>query len=132
MPAPDHKKTEQLGIPHGTASARLRKSLMFSLAKKCELITCHQCGEEIETEQELSIDHKIPWLDSDNPVGLFYDLDNIAFSHLKCNIAAARKTAKKYHTVKERLEANRRLDRESKRRNYSKEKRRKKYVEKEY
>ena len=39
----------------------------------------------------LSIEHKIPWLDSDNPKELFFNLEkNIAFSHLSCNISAAR------------------------------------------
>lgn len=51
---------------------------------------CHQCGSEIENEQNLSIEHKEPWLDSDDPVGKFFDLDNIAFSHLACNCGAAR------------------------------------------
>jgi hypothetical protein len=47
-------------------------------------------GAEIESEKQLSIEHKIPWLDSENPISLFFDLENIAFSHLSCNSSAAR------------------------------------------
>lgn len=85
------KKADQLGMPIGTASNRLRKSVVFKLLKKLNENYCFQCGSEIETEKELSIEHKIPYLDSENPVELFFDLDNIAFSHLSCNTGAARK-----------------------------------------
>ena len=37
---------------------------------------------------EFSVEHKIPWLDSDDPIGLFFSLDNIAFSHHSCNSGA--------------------------------------------
>jgi hypothetical protein len=86
------KKAIQLGMPIGTASNRLRKSIIFMLLKKLNLNFCFQCGGEIESEKELSIEHKIPWLDSENPIEKFFDLENIAFSHLDCNIGAARKT----------------------------------------
>ncbi len=84
------KKTLQLGMNPSTAQHALRKELMFHLAKHCNMDICFQCGSTIETSKELSIEHKVPWLDSEDPIGLFFDLDNIAFSHLKCNIAAAR------------------------------------------
>lgn len=90
------KKAAQLGMPHGTASNRLRKMIIFSLLKKLNENYCHQCGGEIESVKELSIEHKIPWLDSANPKELFFDLDNIGFSHLSCNAGAARQT----HRVK--------------------------------
>lgn len=61
------------------------------LLKKLKLNFCHQCGSEIESEVELSIEHKVPWQDSDNPVKNFFDLDNIGFSHLRCNVGAARR-----------------------------------------
>ena len=85
------KKTEQLGMPVGTASNRLRKSIIYNLVKQLNQHYCFQCGSEIESENELSIEHKIPYLDSDNPKELFFNLDNIAFSHLNCNIGAGRK-----------------------------------------
>lgn len=93
------KKSQQLGMPLGTASAKLRKSILFHLIKESRRNICYQCGEEIKCEDELSIEHKIPWLDSNNPKELFFSLENIAFSHLKCNIGAARhpKTVKDTH-----------------------------------
>lgn len=86
------KKSEQLGMPFGTAGGKLRKSILFSLLKESGKNVCYQCGNPIESEDELSIEHKIPWLDSDNPKELFFSLDNIAFSHLKCNCASRRNT----------------------------------------
>jgi hypothetical protein len=85
------KKSKQLGMPIGTATHRLRKLIMFDLLKKFRLNFCFQCSEEIISVDDLSIEHKTPWLDSDNPLELFYSLDNIAFSHSHCNIKAARR-----------------------------------------
>lgn len=91
------KKADQLGMPYGTANARLRKSILFLLLKKLGENYCYQCGFEIETEDELSIEHKVPYLDSDDPVKMFFDLDNISFSHLLCNTKAARQTKTLIH-----------------------------------
>ncbi len=86
----DHKKTrEQLGMPFGTASGRLLKQLLLHLAKQLNLDSCFQCGKRIEVANQFSIEHKRPWLDVSPD--LFWDLDNVAFSHKSCNIAAARK-----------------------------------------
>ena len=84
------KKNEQLGMPFGTATNRLRKMVLFSLIQHTELENCYQCKEKIETVQELSMEHMIPWLNSSDPVGLFFDTDNIAFSHLSCNAKQSR------------------------------------------
>jgi len=85
------KKSDQLGMNHATASGRLKKEIMFSLLQETGKDICFQCGERIERVEELSVEHKVPWLDSDNPVELFFDLDNIAFSHLSCNSANIRR-----------------------------------------
>ena len=84
-------KDTQLGIPKGTASARLRKNILFNLLKKHGENICFQCGNSIEIVDDLSIEHKIPWLHSENPSELFFSLDNIGFSHLDCNIKAGRR-----------------------------------------
>ena len=86
------KKQEQLGMPSGTANARLRKMILFHLLKQLKQNFCYQCDLEIQDINELSIEHKKPWLD--NSVELFWDLENIAFSHLMCNISAARRVNK--------------------------------------
>lgn len=87
------KKSEQLGMPFGTASNRLRKLVLFELLRKYSENVCFQCYRTIETVEDLSIEHKVPWLDN-NP-DLFWDLDNVAYSHISCNIGAARRPNKK-------------------------------------
>lgn len=79
------KKREQLGMPYGTANSKLKKSLMFYLVKKLNLDFCYRCGCKIENLREFSVEHKKAWLDSEDPKKLFFDLENIAFSHLRCN-----------------------------------------------
>lgn len=85
------KRLNQLGMPHGTANNRLRKSIMFSLVKKCGENKCFRCGKIIETVKEFSIEHKTHYLDEPNAYELFFSLDNIAFSHLKCNCEVSRR-----------------------------------------
>src|SRR5215216_5406657 len=77
-------KAEKLGIPYGTAMNRLRKQLMFKYVKLAGDDICYACGERIETVDDLSVEHKEPWVNYE--VERFWDLDNIAFSHLRCNI----------------------------------------------
>lgn len=85
------KKSMQLGMPYGTATQRLRKMVLFKLLQDIGQDVCFQCGERILTVEELSMEHKVPWLNSDDPVGLFFDVDNISFSHLSCNARASAK-----------------------------------------
>lgn len=89
MPS-NQKAKEQLGIAHGTANGRLRKMLLWKYVVDAGDNICFQCGQTIESIDDLSIDHKTPWLDSEDPISLFFDLGNIAFSHLSCNMRAAR------------------------------------------
>lgn len=77
-------KAEQLGMPWGTAAQRLRKMLLFKFVQELKLDTCFKCGTVIESIDDLSIEHKTPWFNRD--AELFWDLDNIAFSHLRCNV----------------------------------------------
>lgn len=86
------KKHTQLGMNPGTASGRLVKDLLFKFAVEAGH-KCHRCGGELVRET-FSIEHKEPWLDSEDPVGLFFDLGNVAFSHLKCNVGASRRPNK--------------------------------------
>lgn len=76
---------DQLGMPLGTASNRLRKRIMFSLVVRVGLDTCFKCGGKISNPDDLSVDHKKPWRGESE--SLFWDLDNVAFSHRKCNTA---------------------------------------------
>ena len=104
-------KTKALGMAIGTASNRLRKMILFSFVCKLELDVCHQCGRKILSIDDLSIEHKEPWLQADDPIESFFDLDNIAFSHLSCNVAAATRPLKHYHTERERKQAQAKWDR---------------------
>ena len=93
-------------MPFGTACNRLRKSVMFMLAKRAGRDTCYRCHKRIVSEGEFSMNHKRPWLDSPCPWARFFDTQNIAFSHFKCNIGCGRKPTK-YATEALRLAANR-------------------------
>ncbi|UZV39663.1 hypothetical protein APT65_00055 [Trabzonvirus APT65] len=104
------KKKMQLGMNPSTASGRLVKDLLWNYIVKCGDNKCHKCGEEMSRET-FSIEHVVPWLDSENPTELFFDIGNISYSHLVCNISSARKTNKVYETGEEKLEAKRRNDR---------------------
>ena len=84
------KKQTQLGMNPSTASHRLLKDILWSLIVETKKDTCFKCNLPL-TRDTFSIEHKIPWLDSKNPLELFFDLNNITFSHLKCNVADARK-----------------------------------------
>jgi len=82
----------QLGMPRGTAANRLRKLVLFDVLQRHKENNCYRCGSLIVSADELSIEHKQPWEKID--VKLFWDLTNIAFSHLSCNCGAARKPYK--------------------------------------
>jgi hypothetical protein len=94
------KKQIQLGMNPGTASHRLVKDLLFKFVEQDGHV-CYQCGMPM-TRNDFSIEHKTPWLDSEDPIKLFFDLNNIAFSHKFCNMAAARKPNKLNLTPEER------------------------------
>jgi hypothetical protein len=83
------KKRQQLGMNPSTASGKLLKDLLFDFAVKAGHV-CYRCEKNL-LRDNFSIEHKIPWLDSINPIELFFSIDNIAYSHLDCNIRYARK-----------------------------------------
>ena len=90
MMGSNKKKSEQLGMSHGSAANRLRKEILWRYVVQNKDNICFQCHDIIRGINDLSIEHKVPWLDSDDPIGLYFHPDNIAFSHLRCNIGAAR------------------------------------------
>jgi len=108
------KKSEQLGMNPSTASHRLVKDVLFKLLIEAGH-TCFQCGEEL-TRDTFSIEHMEPWLDSEDPLGLYFNLENIAFSHKSCNYAASRTPYKKYFSETELQEASNRWQKEYKER----------------
>lgn len=81
--AANKKRGELLGVPFGTGQRRLAKSIMYNLASP---VSCFRCGKEVLIE-DFSIDHKAAWQKADNPKEAFFDVSNIAFSHINCNMA---------------------------------------------
>lgn len=83
------KKKQQLGMNPSTASNRLVKDLLWNFVQK-EGNECFHCKQPMD-RSTFSIEHKTPWLDSETPIELFFDIDNISFSHLSCNASNARR-----------------------------------------
>lgn len=80
------RKAEKLGMSFGAARHKLVKSILWDFIVKSKQNTCYQCNTEILTISDLSIEHKTPWETSENPVKKYFDLNNIAYSHLPCNV----------------------------------------------
>jgi hypothetical protein len=97
------KQTACLGMNHSTAQQRLVKDTLFRLAVESGH-KCYQCGGEL-TRETFSVEHKVPWLNEPNALELFFDQKNIGFSHIRCNLLAARRPHKKYFTDEQRREA---------------------------
>jgi 5-methylcytosine-specific restriction endonuclease McrA len=76
------KKNKLLGMNFSTANNRLKKQVMFMLVKNAGLDICFRCNKQISSVTELSLEHKKSWSED---VALFWDLDNISFSHQTCN-----------------------------------------------
>ena len=85
-----HKKERQaelLGVSVSTAVNRLQRDLIFDFISKAGEV-CYRCHKPM-TREDFSIEHKTAWMGSSNPVETFFDVDNIAYSHLSCNSKAA-------------------------------------------
>lgn len=80
----------QLGMNPSTASGRLVKDILYALVLETGQNTCYHCGDPM-TRETFSVEHKEPWLDSEEPAKMFFDLNNISFSHHACNMRAARR-----------------------------------------
>jgi hypothetical protein len=71
-------------MPFGTACNKLRRMVMFHVLQRHKENVCFKCGKIILKLEDLTLEHKEAWQD----VGpeLFWDLNNIAFSHRQCNL----------------------------------------------
>lgn len=86
-----------LGMPYGSAYNKLRKNLLYHFAQICNLDTCYRCSKTIENVDEFSIEHKDAFRHCEDPLLAFFDIKNIAFSHLLCNTTnTKRKNIDKY------------------------------------
>ena len=50
---------------------KLRRKVMFYLVKKLGLDICYRCGNKIEEEKELSLDHSEPWMYKSNALEIY-------------------------------------------------------------
>jgi hypothetical protein len=71
-------------MPSGTACHKLRKLVLFHLAQKLGENVCFRCGQVISNVEDFTIDHKEAW--RNKGAECFWDLNNIAFSHSRCNL----------------------------------------------
>ena len=88
------KRHLQLGMNPSSAAHCLRMDTLFRLVQETGHV-CFRCGGPL-TRDTFSLEHKRPWLDSEDPKGLFFDQSNIAFSHKSCNYGAAKRPNKRF------------------------------------
>lgn len=72
-----------LGENTATATHRLKMDILYELAKELELVRCPKCSKNIDSARDISVDHIKPWRNVS--AELFWDLDNIMFTHKWCN-----------------------------------------------
>lgn len=114
----------KLGMNFMTARGALQRDLLFKFAVDAGH-TCFRCGEQLEREN-FSIDHKSNWSEAEDPKKAYFDLDNIAFSHHRCN---AKHTSRLKYTTPEEQRAGRLVSqRASRQRNYTPEARSVRYL----
>lgn len=93
-------KCQQLGMTYGRARAILSKSIIFALAQNSKMDICIRCNRRIKDVNDFTVDHKQDWLYAVNPLQTFFDLDNVGFSHGKCNLLAGNNKPKRQHNSK--------------------------------
>jgi len=98
------RRNSFLGMNYSTAASRLRKILLFKYVKLAGHGVCYRCGNKIESIDDFSIEHKEPWLYEDP--NLFWDLDNIAFSHMSCNRPHRQRSGNKGNTDQRKIYKN--------------------------
>lgn len=79
-------KEKILGMNAGTANTRLVRMILFHILGKNGLDICYICNKKIKEYKNFTIEHKISW-ESKKDKDLYWDMDNISFSHKKCNIS---------------------------------------------
>lgn len=79
------QQAKYLGQPISTARSQLCKNLLFEYVKRAGDTLCYRCGKIIDNVDEFTIEHKSDWRYQENAAELFFDIDNICFSHCSCN-----------------------------------------------
>ena len=89
MSESNRRKDALLGEPHGTANGKLRKALLFKYVQIAGHDVCYRCARRIADVSEFSVEHKVAWQRAADARKAFFDLEDIAFSHLRCNVGIA-------------------------------------------
>lgn len=76
--------TQKLGQGFTSARKLLLKKIVWDFIVKCDLNKCFRCGLPMSFE-DYSLEHKVAWYNSEISKDLYFDLDNISYSHAKCN-----------------------------------------------
>lgn len=105
------KDRDLLGVNPATANYQLHRRLLFALGERLGMLQCFRCGESITSIEDLSIEHKEAWRSAPDPRAAFFDLSNVAFSHVRCNCGAGERH-RKYSTDAGRKTAYSRRNRE--------------------
>lgn len=79
-------------MPLGQANFRLWKKAVWGLLESLGMSDCFRCGSPM-SEQTYSLDHRLVWRGVS--ADLFWDAENIGWSHHACNLEAARKVTPK-------------------------------------
>lgn len=84
------RRAEQLNMPYGTASNKLRLKVIFDLLRQFDKNYCSKCSGLIVAPESLSVAHHKHWMDEDP--ALFWKTENIAFMHRECPNVARQET----------------------------------------
>ena len=80
-----------LGMSLGRAKNILHRKIIWAMLVEKKLTQCFRCGGEM-TEADYSQDHAEDWLYASNGRELYFDLNNIRFSHRRrCNVSTSGK-----------------------------------------
>jgi hypothetical protein len=93
------RNIDKLGMHKSSAQRKLSKILLFEYVKKAGENICWQCGVEIIEFDEFSIEHKESWSCAEDSKKAYFDVKNIAFSHLTCNVQKIRNSPHKRKTT---------------------------------
>jgi hypothetical protein len=85
------KKHQQLQMSPTNARTILFKTIIRQyFARELGAPYCFRCGEEIHG-LNFHVDHMVPWLDSESPHALYFDIENLSLSHALCNSISSRR-----------------------------------------
>ncbi len=77
------RQKRDLGMAPSTARDKLMRKIIFRHIEK-EGTVCYRCGEPLELDT-FSIEHIKPWRNEEDAIDIYFDLDNVTYSHKKCN-----------------------------------------------